>query len=67
MLQSVVSSVMTDPEKVLYQKKWSDTLFRSSEECHYHTLFMDAYENPGPILKNVGRWAERPEEIGSFS
>jgi asparagine synthase (glutamine-hydrolysing) len=66
MLQAVVSSVMTDKEKVLYRKKWSDTILRSSEECHYHRLFMDAYENPVPILKNVGRWAERPEEIVSF-
>ena len=55
MLPAVISSVMTDKEKVLYQKKWSDTILRSTEECHYHNLFMDAYENLGPILKNVGR------------
>jgi len=67
MLQSVVSNVMTDNEKALYQKKWSDTILRSSEECHYHKLFVEAYENPDPILKNVGRWAERPDEIVSFS
>ncbi len=66
MLQSVVSSVMTDKEKDLYQKKWSNTHLRSSEECHYHKLFMGAYDKPGPILKNVGRWAERPEDIVSF-
>jgi asparagine synthase (glutamine-hydrolysing) len=67
MLQSVVSSVMTYKEKVLYQKKWSDTLLRSSEECHYHKLFVDAYEKPEPVLRNVGRWAERPDGIGSFA
>jgi len=67
MLQSVVSSVLTDKEKVLYQKKFNGTMLRSSEECHYHRLFMDAYEKPGPILRNVGRWAERPDGIASFS
>jgi asparagine synthase (glutamine-hydrolysing) len=66
MLQAVMSGVMTDREKVSYLKDWDGVTLRSSEECHYHRLFMDAYEKPGPVLKNVGRWAERPEGIASI-
>lgn len=67
MLQAVVSSAMTGKEEDLYRKKWGGTMLRSSEECHYHRLFMEAYERPSPILRNVGRWAERPEGIVSFA
>ena len=63
MLQAVMSGVMTEKEKDSYRKKWSGVNLRSSEECHYHRLFMDAYEKPFPVLKNVGRWIERPPEI----
>lgn len=67
MLQAVMEGVMTDDEQAAYRNKWSGTPLRSAEECYYHRLFMDAYEKPGPVLKNVGRWAERPDGIESFA
>ncbi|MBL7178936.1 MAG: hypothetical protein ABIK98_09615 [Pseudomonadota bacterium] len=33
---------------------------RSPEECHYHRLFLQSYENPETVLSNVARWADRP-------
>ena len=67
MLQSVMNRLVSEKEVDAYRKNWNGIMLRSSEECHYHRLFMDAYEKPGPVLKNVGRWAERPEGIVSFS
>lgn len=34
---------------------------RSPEECLYHRLLAESYEDPLPVLHNVARWAERPE------
>jgi len=63
LLEEALSSAMSESEASLYAEKWPDTLLRSAEECHYHKLFMEAYENPEPLLKNVGRWSERPGEL----
>jgi asparagine synthase (glutamine-hydrolysing) len=63
LLEEALSSAMSESEARLYAEKWPDTLLRSPEECHYHKLFMEVYENPEPLLKNVGRWSERPGEV----
>jgi asparagine synthase (glutamine-hydrolysing) len=63
MLQSLMSGVITEKEADSYRKDWDGITLRSSEECHYHRLFMDAYEKPDPVLKNVGRWIDRPPGI----
>lgn len=50
-----------DPSDVAgYSSRFPDTRLRSAEECHYHRLFLDLYEDPEPILSNVARWSERP-------
>ncbi len=63
LLGETLKSSMTEEEAGLYRAKWPGADLRSPEECHYHRLFMGAFENPGPVLRNVARWAERPEEI----
>lgn len=45
-----------------YAEQWPDTKLRSPEECLYHQMLVEVYENPAPILANVGRWSNRPEE-----
>jgi asparagine synthase (glutamine-hydrolysing) len=63
LLEETLSSSMSESEASAYRSKWPDILLRSPEDCHYHKLFMSAFDNPEPLLKNVGRWSERPEEI----
>lgn len=63
LLNGALKSVITEDEASSYRRKWPDMGLRSAEECHYHRLFMDAFEKPDPVLSNVARWAERPDEI----
>jgi asparagine synthase (glutamine-hydrolysing) len=63
LLSEALKSVISEDEAVSYVRDRPDMGLRSSEECHYHRLFMDAFENPDPVLSNVARWAERPDEI----
>jgi asparagine synthase (glutamine-hydrolysing) len=63
LLRETLASAVTEQEAASYLRDWPDMGLRSPEECHYHRLFMGAFENPGPVLRNVARWAERPKEI----
>jgi asparagine synthase (glutamine-hydrolysing) len=60
MLDGILAAVMTEGDSMRYRRRFSDAKLRSAEECHYHRLFLDAFENPGRIIPNVGRWSERP-------
>ncbi|MDQ7782399.1 MAG: asparagine synthase B [Desulfomonilaceae bacterium] len=59
-VNAALSKVMNDQEAARYQRLHAKWNLRSPEECHYHRLFMEVFDNPDPILANVGRWAERP-------
>jgi asparagine synthase (glutamine-hydrolysing) len=63
LLSESLKSAITEAEAEGYLSRWPDMGLRSPEECHYHRLFMDAFEKPEPVLENVARWADRPEEI----
>ncbi len=41
--------------------RFPDTPLRTHEECIYHMLLTDNYGRPEAILRNTGRWAERPD------
>ncbi len=56
---------MSDEEAEHYRERHPGTRLRSAEECYYHKLLIDSFENPEPVLANVGRWTERPTEVGS--
>ncbi len=60
LLNAALARVMNNQEAARYQRLYAKSNLRSPEECHYHRLFMEVYDNPEPILSNVGRWAERP-------
>jgi asparagine synthase (glutamine-hydrolysing) len=60
LLKRLVAESMTDEEFHQYSARYPDAKLRSAEECLYHRLFSDAYDNPGAVLANVARWAERP-------
>ena len=40
-----------------YQARHATDRLRSAEECWYHQLLIDAFDDAGPVLANVGRWA----------
>jgi asparagine synthase (glutamine-hydrolysing) len=63
LLGEAMKSAISGDEAALYRSRWPDMGLRSPEECHYHRLFMKVFERPEPVLRNVARWAERPEEI----
>ena len=60
MLEGVLEGVMGKTEMQNYCCRFPETQLRSAEECHYHRLFMEAFEQPQLVLANVARWAERP-------
>ena len=64
MLKMIVDEEMSSKEAKAYGQKFSDADLRSNEECCYHRHFMSVFDNPVAILPNVGRWAQRPEEVG---
>jgi asparagine synthase (glutamine-hydrolysing) len=60
LLKSLVAESMTEEEFGRCRTRYPEAKLRSAEECHYHRLFLGAYDNPDAVLANVARWAERP-------
>ena len=60
LVNHALAGIMSENEAVLYKERHPGEKLRSAEECHYHKIFMEVFDQPEPILKNVGRWAERP-------
>jgi asparagine synthase (glutamine-hydrolysing) len=40
-----------------YQARHATDRLRSAEECWYHQLLIDAFDDASPLLANVGRWS----------
>jgi asparagine synthase (glutamine-hydrolysing) len=60
LLNETLEGVMSREEAEDYMQRNPESALRSPEECFYHKLFMEVYDNPAAILSNVGRWADRP-------
>ncbi|MEM8777813.1 MAG: asparagine synthase B [Cyanobacteria bacterium P01_G01_bin.49] len=67
LLTETLKEIMNEEQAQQYRKHHSNVNLRSAEECYYHQLFMNAFENPSGILKNVARWAERPLSFNDVS
>jgi asparagine synthase (glutamine-hydrolysing) len=63
MLELAISSLITENEAEDHRDKHPDIYLRSREECYYHKLFLEVFDAPEPVLANVGRWADRPDEV----
>ncbi len=61
-MDEYLSSIMPKAEAEQYASEWPNTYLRSQEECFYHKVLVEAYDNPKPVLDNVARWSERPQE-----
>jgi asparagine synthase (glutamine-hydrolysing) len=60
-LVSLISGAAMNEEAAMnYRLRFSGDRLRSAEECHYHRVFMEVFENREIIRSNVGRWSERP-------
>ena len=60
MLEKLLSSKMTQAQAQEYQTKHPNVTLRSPEECFYHNIFMNVFENYEVVSSNVARWSERP-------
>ncbi|ACB53351.1 asparagine synthetase [Crocosphaera subtropica ATCC 51142] len=60
LLVDTLKDIMSEEQAQTYQKQHSHINLRSAEECYYHQIFMDVFDNPTAILNNVARWADRP-------
>ena len=60
LLQHILTDRINETEARKHSTHYPEAKLRSREECHYHRLFLDAYENPKAVFSNVARWADRP-------
>lgn len=60
MLDGVLKDVMEKTEMENYRNRFSKALLRSAEECHYHRILMEIFEDPDIVFSNTGRWSHRP-------
>ena len=60
MLEELLSHKMTQAQAQEYQAKHPQIKLRSPEECFYHNIFKDVFENSEVVSSNVARWSERP-------
>ena len=50
-------------EAAEYRRAHPEAKLRSHEECVYHKLLTQAYDNAEVVMSNVGRWTERPDDL----
>ncbi len=60
-ISQAISDRFSPAEAREHRKKYPGVSIRSTEECYYHKMFMDVFEHPEAIMKNIGRWSERPD------
>ena len=61
----VASAAMSEAGEDAHRARFPHERLRSTEECYYHRLLVDAFEDPDPVLANVGRWTDRPSDLAS--
>jgi len=60
LLKRVLTDTINVTEAGKHSTRYPEAKLRSREECHYHRLFLDSYENTEAVFSNVARWADRP-------
>jgi asparagine synthase (glutamine-hydrolysing) len=60
LMEEMLASIMNEAEAEAYRQQHPSVKLRSPEECYYHQIFMDVFEDAQGILSNVARWADRP-------
>ena len=57
LLPQLISEATAGIDVPAYQSRHATDQLRSAEECWYHQLLVDAFDDAGPVLANVGRWS----------
>jgi asparagine synthase (glutamine-hydrolysing) len=60
LLPRLLAALMGEAQAEAYRQRHPGVYLRSAEECFYHQSLLEVFAQPGPILANVARWAERP-------
>ncbi|MBN1557846.1 MAG: asparagine synthase B [Lentisphaerae bacterium] len=60
LLQAALASAMTPADAEAYRAARPGAGLRCAEECHYHRIFTEVFDQPERITPNVARWADRP-------
>lgn len=63
LLDRALAGIMDEAEASKYRLDNRESRLRSAEECHFHQIFMSVFDDPEPILNNVGRWTDRPKWV----
>jgi len=63
LLKRILAGTINQTEDRQYRASHPAAKLRSSEECHYHRIFLQSYQNPEVVLSNVARWTDRPAWI----
>ena len=56
LLPAVLERLATGINAKDYRATFETDRLRSNEECFYHRLLMEQFEQPQAVLANVGRW-----------
>ncbi len=57
LLPQLISEATDGIDVPAYQSRHATDKLRSAEECWYHQLLVDAFDDAAPVLANVGRWS----------
>jgi asparagine synthase (glutamine-hydrolysing) len=60
LLEHAISGLITREAAAQYCDAHPEARLRSPEECYYHQVFRDVFEQPDRMTDNVARWSERP-------
>jgi asparagine synthase (glutamine-hydrolysing) len=58
LLPHLIQTATENFDPVVYAAQYPQDRLRSSEECFYHKLLLQAFNRPQAILQNVGRWTQ---------
>ena len=57
LLPQLIGEVTAGIDAPSYQARHAADRLWSAEECWYHQLLVDAFDDASPVLANVGRWS----------
>ncbi len=60
-LPGEIEGLFSDREAAEHRARYTGVALRSKEEIYYHRLFTEIFPNAEQILRNTGRWAQRPD------
>ncbi|MGH8898479.1 MAG: asparagine synthase B [Egibacteraceae bacterium] len=59
LLAALIENMTDGLKPPSYRQDHPEVWLRSAEECYYHRLLLEVFDDPEPILANVGRWVDR--------